>query len=1132
MNYDPMAALDLEKRTGVKNSDIDDFLRKADAVQDAIRGLKDGTLDPTKEIKIEGIETEEEKKSKAEELARKKEEYLAREVKKKAKLKQEEKDKWWRGAELFQGMDPTQMADEDDEDNVCSSTTDSETVKQQAVLQRYSNDYSRWEMPVVDDPATLAEEAEKAAQKEAQENALFEKNNPDFCGEFRADQQKRAAAAEEKKSGANVLRLKGNRFFKAKRYSEAIEKYMASLKVQPYAVNTLTNISIAHHKKSAFDDALEFANRSVYLEPTNIKARCRRAATLRALGKLEEALIDAQYALNATLAKKNNANGRGLEGRAEVEASKAADSEFIEVTKLVEELEGEISDREIEQTVAEEAKKATVKDDAIEKKLKAQLKGQGDGGEFKKVAIEMDEDTDSDTQEIKEDNIENQSANKVADTPPSMQKMKSNNKVTTTFTSKGSMTTQPPPASIESLMNSLNGSDPLSDLELPSQYRIIDELMATLQDSASGGLTKSGVPALNVLALLLKDSKEARVYLRTSDGLMFLCCRLCGGGLAVPTPVSNVIGVRPDGEGFDLDDADDDGDEIGRPHAALDLDPARTLAAIATAVVGERRSKVIVRDQGVLQAAIALLSKTPTLTTGGGASEESLPAKLMIDTLADDCDSTLVSQLLEKGHMQDAIAVAALALISACIDGVGGESYAHFLSSDVPALTAILSTLPPQSQASSTTSNNMSPLLHKGKTRQFMLTASLFRDLCLIETCRESIFKHSVHPQINSSTTALTESFRFFPETEAEIAKKKKQEQKKKRQTEMVKSPDPVTALAQALERTSSKVVLGLGDKRQTELLEARESCVAALANLALHVAMRSRFEPALLPLLEVATQVKKTGSSNAKQVKKNKKTPSGGADHMCETPAAAAFALAALMNALISEDAMKMVLCENQGVFKLLQLLKHIAGSGYGVIRVRVAGLLGRLVSVASSVEELRKDASVSILANAINNNSSEYATNKEKWVLDEREHLVRVIAATLAAGKGAQPIINTLHSSNTLGVLVDFLPRAACDASGRVTATSVVMPSPDRISFKLSGNVVKCFVSVMDEATAPPAQRLIKAGLLEKLVGLLANTQELSVRKNVAVVLARAMKHPPAMERVRELRGMEMLVQLGPQL
>ena len=50
--------------------------QQATAVQDAIKGLKDGTLDPTKEIEIEGLETEEKKRAKEEEKARKKAEYL------------------------------------------------------------------------------------------------------------------------------------------------------------------------------------------------------------------------------------------------------------------------------------------------------------------------------------------------------------------------------------------------------------------------------------------------------------------------------------------------------------------------------------------------------------------------------------------------------------------------------------------------------------------------------------------------------------------------------------------------------------------------------------------------------------------------------------------------------------------------------------------------------------------------------------------------------------------------------------------------------------------------------------------------------------------------------------------------
>jgi hypothetical protein len=52
-----------QKRTGIRNHDIDDFIRKASEVQDAVRGLREGTVDPD-HIKIEGVETEEEKAEK------------------------------------------------------------------------------------------------------------------------------------------------------------------------------------------------------------------------------------------------------------------------------------------------------------------------------------------------------------------------------------------------------------------------------------------------------------------------------------------------------------------------------------------------------------------------------------------------------------------------------------------------------------------------------------------------------------------------------------------------------------------------------------------------------------------------------------------------------------------------------------------------------------------------------------------------------------------------------------------------------------------------------------------------------------------------------------------------------------
>lgn len=49
--------------------------------------------------------------------------------------------------------------------------------------------------------------------------------------------------SEKKESEATAARLKGNRFYKAKRWVKALELYMTSLKAKPYAVNTLANIA-------------------------------------------------------------------------------------------------------------------------------------------------------------------------------------------------------------------------------------------------------------------------------------------------------------------------------------------------------------------------------------------------------------------------------------------------------------------------------------------------------------------------------------------------------------------------------------------------------------------------------------------------------------------------------------------------------------------------------------------------------------------------------------------------------------------------------------------------------------------------------------------------------------------------
>lgn len=48
---------------------------------------------------------------------------------------------------------------------------------------------------------------------------------------------------EKKDSKATAARLKGNRFYKAKRWEKALELYMDSLRARPYIVNTLANVA-------------------------------------------------------------------------------------------------------------------------------------------------------------------------------------------------------------------------------------------------------------------------------------------------------------------------------------------------------------------------------------------------------------------------------------------------------------------------------------------------------------------------------------------------------------------------------------------------------------------------------------------------------------------------------------------------------------------------------------------------------------------------------------------------------------------------------------------------------------------------------------------------------------------------
>ena len=132
--------LNFEKRTGIKDDDIEEFIRKAAQIEGAVKGLRDGTLDATELKAVEddlGIESDEVKARKERERQARLEQQRVQAEQLRLKRKHEEKERWWAGSELFvvNRASEERMAATDD-DQVAQS-------KAARQLQRYTLDYSR-----------------------------------------------------------------------------------------------------------------------------------------------------------------------------------------------------------------------------------------------------------------------------------------------------------------------------------------------------------------------------------------------------------------------------------------------------------------------------------------------------------------------------------------------------------------------------------------------------------------------------------------------------------------------------------------------------------------------------------------------------------------------------------------------------------------------------------------------------------------------------------------------------------------------------------------------------------------------------------------------------------------------------
>jgi len=188
----------------------------------------------------------------------------------------------------------------------------------------------------------------------------------------------------------------------------------------------------------------------------------------------------------------------------------------------------------------------------------------------------------------------------------------------------------------------------------------------------------------------------------------------------------------------------------------------------------------------------------------------------------------------------------------------------------------------------------------------------------------------------------------------------------------------------------------------------------------------------------------------------------------------------------------------------------------------VRKAGLLARLAGDAEMQQTLSEEAHYRAICRRIA--IPEGAT---QWQLDERAHFIRVLGA-LSKPSAACTAVGM--QENVLGALLAIFPTPKTEL-GEITAQSVTLLPDSMPPTALLGNAARCLMPYADSYATELYSSTTLQGV-EKLVCAMASCPEIRVRRNIAILLAKGCRVPGTREKVTELRGMQMMVELQSQL
>ena len=194
----------------------------------------------------------------------------------------------------------------------------------------------------------------------------------------------------------------------------------------------------------------------------------------------------------------------------------------------------------------------------------------------------------------------------------------------------------------------------------------------------------------------------------------------------------------------------------------------------------------------------------------------------------------------------------------------------------------------------------------------------------------------------------------------------------------------------------------------------------------------------------------------------------------------------------------------------------------------VRASGLMSRLSSI-SEVQEILQSATVyKTLCQRLIKNATLEENVDEPWIADERNQLIRVIAAIREIPSHGKEIGYSLQIPQ---LMISLLPSPRRELNN-ITPSSVILPPLRPLNPIVLGNAVLSLLPYADDKNMLADIYLGKTLGVEKLVCAMATCSDIRVRKNIAILLAKGCRDAEIKKKIEHFRGLQMIVELQKQL